>query len=301
MLTLAAPQIISRIVDGDILPAKLPSPPASRSASPERGVSSGSKRKLIKIEYDEPPVPDHAKRPRYSSVADPGQPHASTSAAAAVASSAAASSSALPQPPAKAEPAATISVPGLDVKSLPIRRSRRGASGDRTPWADTKTKYFQDARRLKYSGHERLWSSLPPSHKSYKPAKNPPPTNSPYHVHAGLVSRLELVDGVVCFMYSFWLSDHFAGICDKKTWHSMKGYLDTTLHRWYEDKPRDERERAFIGLLCVSSRSTHCIVLTCCKSCPGNSSKATSTLRWRSTTSDRVGIRKTLGSRFTRL
>ena len=139
-------------------------------------------------------------------------------------------------------------VPALVSSSVPVRRPRRGRPPP-SHFDQTHDQYHRFGRLLKYSGDARFWSAFPSTNKEYKPLLNPPPLNSPYHKHAGLIARLELIDALVCFTYSIWCKDYGRQQCQRDTWGTVESFLNWCKHKWQADNTVGDREKAFIGLM----------------------------------------------------
>lgn len=241
-------------------PTLPPSPPASRPASPAPGV----KRKL-----DAPSTQEHFKRPRTSSILSdrpvhhqhhpPPAPPPSTHLRVPSHTTAynprnepcedgevreepmIASSSRLP-------PSAPTAVVAVAPNIVPIRRPKRGKPSSRH-YDSLHDRYHNAGRMLKYSGDARFWSTYPPTHREYRPLQDPPPPNSPYHKHGGLIARLELVDALVCFTYSIWNRDYSRRHCYRDTWGTIEGFLSWCKLKWQAEEGMIDAEKAFIGLM----------------------------------------------------
>ncbi|KAI0790667.1 hypothetical protein C8Q75DRAFT_716627 [Abortiporus biennis] len=100
---------------------------------------------------------------------------------------------------------------------------------------------------LKYSGDARTWSSCSTSSKDYRPLHNPPPLNSPYHRYGSLFARLELVDALVCFVYSMWSKEHSNDTCGRSNWQTQDAFIEWCKHKW--NQAVDEREKVFHGFI----------------------------------------------------
>ena len=241
-----------------------PSPPASRPASPPPPL----KRKL-----DPHSDQEHSKRPRTSSLLSdrphpnqlhhsshpPPAPHSRAPNYSSAAYNArnepcedgevreepvAASSSRMP--PAPAPPAAAPVA--LPTTAVPIRRPKRGKPTHRY-FDSLHDKYHNHGRMLKYSGDARFWSTYPSTHKEYRPLLDPPPPNSSYHIHGGLIARLELVDALVCFTYSIWNKDYSRRSCNRDTWGTIEAFLGWCKQKWQAEEGMIDAEKAFIGLM----------------------------------------------------
>ncbi|KAF9474548.1 hypothetical protein BDN70DRAFT_898873 [Pholiota conissans] len=243
-----------------------PSPPESRAASP----AAGSKRKL------EPSSdPDAVKRPRTNLSTDRSQnqrsdPPTAVSTNPSLKSTKTPSSDSASLPPTRQlaptpshftsrsepcedgevreEPTAAIS-PLRDLNvDVPIRRPKKGKVSLRLCDA-LHDKYHSAGRQLKYSGDARFWSSFPTSSRDFRPIHDPPPPNSLYHKHGGLIARLELLDALVCFTYSIWNRDYPRRACNRDTWRTIEGFLIWCKGKWTTEEGVSDAERAFLGLI----------------------------------------------------
>lgn len=150
----------------------------------------------------------------------------------------------LPPPPRGSAADCALPLPN----AVPVRRPKRG----RPPlqyFDRLHDKYYQAGRLLKYSGDARFWSTYPPTHKEYRPLVDPPPVNSLYHKHGGIIARLELVDALVCFTYSIWTRDYCRKTCTKETWTTIAAFLTWCKSKWLAQDAINEAEKAFIGLM----------------------------------------------------
>jgi hypothetical protein len=111
--------------------------------------------------------------------------------------------------------------------------------------------YHALGRRFKYSGEARFWSTYPPSHVYFKALQRPPPAGTPYHTHGGLMSRLELTEALVCFVYAIWCQEYPRNKCDWAHWSSIESFLTWCRKKWTMEQPIGVREQAFLGLMCV--------------------------------------------------
>lgn len=109
--------------------------------------------------------------------------------------------------------------------------------------------YHTRGRAYKYSGDARFWSTYPASHKHFKALVHPPPSGSPYHTYGGLMSRLELVDALLHFVYSLWVQDFARNRCAATNWTSIFQFLDWTKDKWMQESTIGVREKMFVGLL----------------------------------------------------
>jgi hypothetical protein len=235
-----------------------PSPPASRASSPAPPL----KRKL-----DAPSDQDHPKRPRTSSLlSDRPQPHhvphplpppphlrppvvynarnEPCEDGEVREEPVVASSSRLPPAP----PPPTTAPVVIPTTTVPIRRPKRGKPTHRY-FDSLHDKYHNHGRMLKYSGDARFWSTYPSTHREYRPLLDPPPLNSPYHIHGGLIARLELVDALVCFTYSIWNKDYSRRSCNRDTWGTIEAFLGWCKQKWQAEEGMIDAEKAFIGLM----------------------------------------------------
>ncbi|TDL14109.1 hypothetical protein BD410DRAFT_284978, partial [Rickenella mellea] len=135
----------------------------------------------------------------------------------------------------------------LPTHYMPVRRPRRGkptmAEFDRL--SDF---YHNLGRKFKYSGDARFWSTLPPRHKEFRPLFNPPAPGSPYHTAGSLMSRLELVDALLCFVYALWCIDTGHNRCSQSNWMSVGPFLSWCKQMWQQGN-HGAREKAFFGLV----------------------------------------------------
>ncbi|KAJ7647205.1 hypothetical protein FB45DRAFT_733087 [Roridomyces roridus] len=210
------------------LPAPLPptlppSPPASRSASPNPPV----KRKAAPGPATEP-----NKRPRTDSDRPPAPPAEDGELP---------DDASVQQAPAPARPAPIAS-------AVPVRRPKAGKVSIRH-CEQLHNKYHIAGRMLKYSGDARFWSTYPPSHKEYRALADPPPPNSPYYKHGGLIARLELVDALVCFTYSIWNREYCRRSCNGQTWSTIEAFLVWCKQKWQAEEGTPDAEKAFLGLI----------------------------------------------------
>lgn len=131
---------------------------------------------------------------------------------------------------------------------VPIRRPKRGKTDYRHHDA-LHDKYHIAGRKLKYSGDARFWSTYPVTHREYRPLLDPPPPNSPYHKHGGLIARLELVDALVCFTFAIWNKDYGRKNCNRYTWRTIEAFLSWCKAKWQAEEGMIDAEKAFIGLM----------------------------------------------------
>lgn len=139
--------------------------------------------------------------------------------------------------------------PAVLSTTVPVRRPRRGRPAP-TSFDEMHDIYHKYGRMLKYSGDARFWSTYPATHKEYRPLANPPPPNSPYHKHGGLIARLELVDALVCFTYSLWSKDFSRKSCFRETWATIEAFLGWCKNKWIAELDTiGDREKALLGLI----------------------------------------------------
>ncbi|RDB25206.1 hypothetical protein Hypma_007782 [Hypsizygus marmoreus] len=145
--------------------------------------------------------------------------------------------------PAQAPPAT------IAPNNVPVRRPKRGKTDYRHHDA-LHDKYHNAGRQLKYSGDARFWSTYPATHKEYRPLLDPPLPNSSYHIHGGLIARLELVDALVCFTFALWNKDYGRKNCNRYSWCTIEAFLGWCKGKWQaEEEGMIEAEKAFIGLI----------------------------------------------------
>ena len=106
---------------------------------------------------------------------------------------------------------------------------------------------------LKYSGDRRLLSTFPKKNPLYQALLDPPPPQSPYHKHGHLLARLELIDALVDFVYAIWVKDYSRQKCSRSMWSSTEAYLVHCKRKWQVEEGSDEREKALLALMWVSS------------------------------------------------
>ncbi|OCH85435.1 hypothetical protein OBBRIDRAFT_313592 [Obba rivulosa] len=226
-------------------PPSLPSPPGSRSSSPQPGTK---RRPPSDIDRGQ------SKKPRTSLVtASQPRPPAITVRSEPSEEGELREDPPLPAPapaPVAAPPATPVyrSPPAQAPLDVPVRRPRRGRP---TPqyWDEMSIKYHHHGRSLKYSGTARIWSTYPTTHKEYQPLASPPPAGSMYHKYGHLIARLELLDALCCFAYGLWCRDMERGRRNIPSWRSITGYLGWCRDRWQSEDITDECERAFLGLV----------------------------------------------------
>ncbi|EMD32060.1 hypothetical protein CERSUDRAFT_108989 [Gelatoporia subvermispora B] len=248
-------------------PPTLPSPPASRSGSPqpgtkrrppadiERGQTKKPRTSVAAPSQPRPPVVTTYLR---SEPSEEGELHEDPPAPAPVPAPAPGPAPAPAPAPASASAPAPVAAPPttpvyrnpppqapLDV---PVRRPRRGRPTSQY-WDELSNKFHLHGRALKYSGTARIWSTYPTTHKDYHPLTDPPPVGSMYHKYGHLIARLELLDALSCFAYGFWCRDMQRGARNLHSWRSITGYLGYCRERWASEDITDECERAFLGLV----------------------------------------------------
>ncbi|KAJ2925139.1 hypothetical protein H1R20_g11966, partial [Candolleomyces eurysporus] len=152
--------------------------------------------------------------------------------------------------------APSIPAPPKAALDVPIRRPKRGKLGLRH-FDNLHDIYHSQGRMLKYSGDARFWSTYPPTHREYRPLADPPPPNSPYHKHGGLIARLELVDALICFTYSIWNRDYGRRACNKETWATIEAFLIWCKQKWQAEEGINDAEKAFIGLIWMIEAFIH--------------------------------------------
>jgi hypothetical protein len=139
--------------------------------------------------------------------------------------------------------------PPSSLHSLPIQRPRKNLQRGDPIFNELHDRYHHYGRMLKYSGDARHWSTFSPQHKEYRPLPNPPPPNSPYHKHGALIARLELLDALICFTYSIWITDYSKDACITGSWQTAEAFLNWTRNKWTAENASSEREKAFLGLM----------------------------------------------------
>lgn len=138
---------------------------------------------------------------------------------------------------------------------LPVRRPKHGMPSSRH--FDYLHEHFYAAgRKLKYSGDARFWSTFSPTHKEYRPLPDPPPPNSSYHKHGGLIARLELVHALICFTYALWARDQKQRTCNMDNWTTIAPFISWCKTKW-QDETVSEAEKAFHGLICMLESYVH--------------------------------------------
>ncbi|KAJ6625509.1 hypothetical protein B0H10DRAFT_1630489, partial [Mycena sp. CBHHK59/15] len=140
--------------------------------------------------------------------------------------------------------------------SVPVRRPKAGKISYRQ-CETLHVKYHNAGRMLKYSGDARFWSTYPPSHKEYRALADPPPPNSSYYKHGGLIARLELVDALVCFTYAIWNRDYCRRACNRDTWYTIEAFLVWCKQKWQAEEGINDAEKAFLGLIWMIEAFIH--------------------------------------------
>ena len=139
------------------------------------------------------------------------------------------------------------SSPSLLTHFIPVRRPRRGKLSD-AEFETIHDIYYALGRQFKYSGDRRFWSTFVPNHKHYKPLTTPPSPGTAYHTHGALMSRLEMLDALLCFVYSLWAQDHSKKRYNRIVWETQFGFLSWCKQKWVQDNIT-VREKAFAGLM----------------------------------------------------
>ncbi|KAJ3534924.1 hypothetical protein NMY22_g6715 [Coprinellus aureogranulatus] len=94
--------------------------------------------------------------------------------------------------------------------------------------------------------------------REYRPLADPPPPNSPYHKHGGLIARLELLDALLCFTYAIWNKDYGRHACNKDTWSTIQAFLSWCQAKWAgQQEGISDAEKAFIGLISMIEAFIH--------------------------------------------
>jgi hypothetical protein len=138
----------------------------------------------------------------------------------------------------------------LVTESLPMRRPKQGPFS--TPHYDKLHEEFHEiGRKLKYSGDARFWSTYAPTSKEYRPLPDPPPPNSMYSKHGGIIARLELLDALVSFAYALWCKDYGRRTCSSLA--TIDPFLQWCRNKWTKDLVVDDAEKALVGLMYVKS------------------------------------------------
>ncbi|KAF9062469.1 hypothetical protein BDP27DRAFT_1368854 [Rhodocollybia butyracea] len=109
-----------------------------------------------------------------------------------------------------------------------------------------------------------FWSTYPPSHKEYAQITNAPPPNSLYHIHGGMVAKLELMEALVMFVYSLWCKDYGRGVVNPETWLTMDAYISWCKSKWTPEEGSSDVEKAFYGLIFMFNAFIHARIVTHC-------------------------------------
>ncbi|KAL1741854.1 hypothetical protein HDZ31DRAFT_44505 [Schizophyllum fasciatum] len=150
------------------------------------------------------------------------------------------------------EPSALLPTPGIGpmpAGTIPLRRPKRAKPADRKASDTIHKHYFDIARLLKWSAEKRYHSTFPVKSSKYCPLSNPPPPDSPYHIHSSTIARLELLDAVLHFVYAMWCRDNFAHVFDEASWDTLYPLLTMCQSRWAESMTESAMDKAFLGLL----------------------------------------------------
>lgn len=152
-----------------------------------------------------------------------------------------------------ASPALTAGASGSTLPTpplhMPIRRPRRGK--DSLDYQSVHDHYHALGRKFKYSGEARFSSTFPSTHKHFKQLQKPPAPGSPYHTHGSIMSRLELIDALLCFVYAVWIKEYPKGRCEASSWASFESFMGWCKQKWTPEHTNGGREMAFVGLMCV--------------------------------------------------
>lgn len=230
-------------------PSLPPSPPASRSASPAPVLSLNPGKRKSEPGLDS----DRLKRPRTDSSASTHRLPHSVPTHYLPRSELAEDGEVAEEPSLISHPRATPIHPSSDPPAttfVPIRRPKRGQANIQLI-PSLHEKYHQAGRKLKYSGDARFWSTYPPSHKEYRPIANAPPPNSMYHIHGGIVAKLELMEALVMFVYSTWCKEYGPRGCTPETWLTMEAFIRWCKTKWTPEEGSSDAEKAFYGLMYV--------------------------------------------------
>ncbi|KIK67289.1 hypothetical protein GYMLUDRAFT_69478 [Collybiopsis luxurians FD-317 M1] len=246
-------------------PTLPPSPPASRSTSPvpppPAPVQQSGKRK------SEPgPDTDRTKRPRTDSSASAHRVSFAASTHYLPRSELAEDGEVSEEPVAHPGPSRATSMHTYPDSSpstfMPIRRPKRGHQLNAHNIPALHDKYHQGGRKLKYSGDARFWSTYPTSHKEYRPIPNPPPTNSPYHTHGGMIAKLELMEALVMFVYAAWCREYGRGVVISETWLTMQAFIRWCRTKWKPEESSSDAEKAFHGLILMFNAYIYAHIIT---------------------------------------
>ncbi|KAJ3969623.1 hypothetical protein EV361DRAFT_951305 [Lentinula raphanica] len=263
--TFSRQQLLQHLALLNTMPSPLPptlppSPPASRSASPVAGPSVQSAKRKSEAGLDN----DRPKRSRTDStvsthrVSQPPPTHYLPRSELAEDGEVAEEPTVVSHPvPSRATTTTTVHLPADPLASsfVPIRRPKRGQHTLQLI-PTLHEKYYQAGRKLKYSGDARFWSTFPPSHKEYRAIPNAPPANSLYHIHGGMVAKLELMEALVMFIYSSWCKEYGRSMIYTDTWLSMEGFIKWCKAKWKPEEGSSDAEKAFHGLMYVPSTAS---------------------------------------------
>lgn len=134
--------------------------------------------------------------------------------------------------------------------NVPVRRPRRGPIGKIPPlyFARLHDKFYSSARALKFSGEARSYANCRPSSSMYRPLSNPPPPSSSYHKYGNTIARLETLEALLHFAYSFWAKDIERGRMNRAPWRNMHSFYQFCKGKWVQDAV-DDREKALLGVM----------------------------------------------------
>ena len=136
----------------------------------------------------------------------------------------------------------------LPTPYIPVRRPRRGRP-DPAELERLHDYHHKAARKFKYSGDARFWSTYPSNAKFFKPLANPPPPGSAYHTYGELMSKLELLEALIGFVYAMWIQDYSRNRCADSSWASTAQFITWTKQKWQNDKNLDQRQSMFFSLM----------------------------------------------------
>lgn len=90
----------------------------------------------------------------------------------------------------------------------------------------------------RYSGRPFLGSSI----------------EQPRNSRSKLIALLEVTEGLIQYVYQFWLADEIKGrTVQIQTWNSIMPLVNVVRRMW-KDSASTDRQRAFLGLMCVSQQ-----------------------------------------------
>ncbi|KAJ3869817.1 hypothetical protein EV359DRAFT_76428 [Lentinula novae-zelandiae] len=245
-------------------PALPPSPPASRSTSPVAGPSVQPAKRKSEAGLDT----DRPKRSKTESTATTHRVSHLPPTHYLPRSELAEDGEVAEEPNSVSHPIQSRATPihpspDAPVKSfVPIRRPKRGHQHNVQLIPTLHEKYHQAGRKLKYSGDARFWSTYPPSHKEYRPIPNAPPPNSLYHIHGGMVAKLELMEALVMFVYSSWCKEYGRGGIYTDSWLTMEGFIKWCKAKWKPEEGSSDGEKAFYGLIHMFHAFIHARIVT---------------------------------------